>query len=117
MGSRSRVPRLGSTRSSRGQRSSSPCRCRRSSPGDARLNAMRVGYDDVVVAARRIAPFVRRTPVVDVHGADLGLRGDVFLKLELQQRTGSFKARGAFNALLAGGGDIVEAIAASGGNF
>lgn len=45
-------------------------------------------------AAVRIAPHVRRTPV---HAAERG----VVLKLEQVQHSGSFKARGAFNRLLA----------------
>lgn len=46
-------------------------------------------------AARRIAPYVRRTPTV---GTDLD--PSLVLKLECFQVTGSFKARGAFNAVL-----------------
>lgn len=64
-----------------------------------------------------VAPHLRRTPVVEVHGRDLGL-GDctLLLKLEYLQHTGSFKARGALaNMLLR---DVPEAgvVAASGGN-
>ena len=73
--------------------------------------------DDVVAAGGRIAPFVRRTPVMEVEGAALGLAETATLKLELLQRTGSFKARGAFNALLAQPDPDRPAIAASGGNF
>ncbi len=56
---------------------------------------------DVLRARRRIAPYVRRTPFIrsdwlsDVAGAD------VWLKLESAQRSNSFKARGAFNAVIA----------------
>jgi threonine dehydratase len=69
---------------------------------------------DVTAAAERIAPHVRRTPVIELAGADLGVEGELTLKLELLQRSGSFKARGAFNAMLSSEG---PAIAASGGNF
>lgn len=71
--------------------------------------------DDIVAAARRIADHIRRTPVIEV-AEGLGLDRPVTLKLELFQHTGTFKARGAFNSLLAG--DIPEAgiVAASGGN-
>lgn len=64
---------------------------------------------DVADAARRIAPYVRRTPVlrVDVDGRP------VVLKLEHLQRTGSFKLRGAVNAVLGASSHVV---AASGGN-
>jgi threonine dehydratase len=65
---------------------------------------------------------VRRTPVLDVRGADLGVPGRVLLKLELTQHTGSFKARGALNSLLVAtaAGNRAAAtdgvVAASGGN-
>lgn len=52
----------------------------------------------------RIAPYVLNTPVVDYYGSDLARRlapgTEVALKLELFQRTGSFKARGAVNVML-----------------
>ena len=64
-----------------------------------------------------VAPHVRRTPVVEVRGSDLGI-GDCTLlfKLEYLQHSGSFKARGAFANLLLR--DVPEAgvVAASGGN-
>ena len=43
-------------------------------------------------AASRIAPFIRRTPVMDI--ALPGIEKPVCLKLEFFQHTGSFKARG-----------------------
>ncbi len=54
---------------------------------------------DVEAAARRIKPYAVRTPLVEspVLGALTG--GRVFLKLETLQRTGSFKFRGACNAV------------------
>jgi threonine dehydratase len=56
-------------------------------------------YEDVRAAAGRIAPYAVRTPLVEspLLGAYSG--GRVFLKLELLQRTGSFKFRGALNRL------------------
>jgi len=70
--------------------------------------------DEISAAARRIAPFARRTPVM--QAVDLGLVIPVDLKLEHLQHTGSFKARGAFNTLL--NSQVPEAgiVAASGGN-
>lgn len=66
---------------------------------------------DVTAAAARIEPYIRRTPVMDV---ELGGRTVVF-KLEHLQLTGSFKIRGALNALLSGTTpDLV--VTASGGN-
>ena len=66
--------------------------------------------------AERIAPYIRRTPVIEIEGDQFGLTAPLTLKLELLQHSGSFKARGAFNNLL--GADVPEAgvVAASGGN-
>jgi threonine dehydratase len=57
-------------------------------------------FADVEAAARRIAPYAVRTPLVEapILGARIG--GRVFLKLENLQRTGSFKFRGACNRIL-----------------
>lgn len=67
---------------------------------------------DVEEAARRIGPHVRRTPLLD---AVLDGRR-VLLKLEQTQVTGTFKARGATNALLSLAGRPPAVVAASGGN-
>ncbi|SDB71236.1 serine/threonine dehydratase [Belnapia rosea] len=72
--------------------------------------------DAIRAAARRIAPYIRRTPLLRLAGADLGLPHDVVLKLESLQASGSFKPRGAFNTLLAGGLPAAGVVAASGGN-
>jgi threonine dehydratase len=72
------------------------------------MSAEPVGPDDVEAAARRIAPYVRRTPVLEHDG--------VYLKLELLQHAGSFKARGAFNRLLTEALPASGVLAASGGN-
>ncbi len=66
--------------------------------------------EDVASAAARIAPYARRTPILraTVDGRP------VVLKLEQLQLTGSFKLRGALNALLA---DLpARVVTASGGN-
>lgn len=68
---------------------------------------------EIEAAAARIAGHVRVTPVL---GWDLPGTGPVELKLENLQHTGSFKARGAFNALLAGPVPAAGVVAASGGN-
>lgn len=66
---------------------------------------------------RVIRPHVRRTPVIEVAGKDLGLPGlTLVLKLELLQRSGSFKARGAFANLLLREVPAAGVVAASGGN-
>lgn len=71
----------------------------------------------IAANAHLIRPYVRRTPVVEVDGADFGL-GPVSLsfKLELLQHTGSFKARGAFMNLLRRTVPPAGVVAASGGN-
>jgi threonine dehydratase len=66
---------------------------------------------------RVIRPFIRRTPVVKVDGAEFGLPGHTLtLKLELLQHSGSFKARGAFANLLTRDVPQAGVVAASGGN-
>jgi threonine dehydratase len=72
---------------------------------------------DIARTYEQIRPYIRRTPVIEIEGADFGLAGSqMVLKLEFLQHAGSFKARGAFaNMLLR---EIPEAgvVAASGGN-
>ena len=55
-------------------------------------------------AQQRLAPHVRRTPVMPVTGlrldALLGAKTELWAKLELFQLTGTFKARGALNVAL-----------------
>lgn len=53
----------------------------------------------VRAAAERISPHIRRTPLVRSSALSHIAGGDVFLKLESEQITGSFKLRGALNAL------------------
>jgi len=74
--------------------------------------------EDILAAAKQLAPYLRTTPVVTVDRADLGLpgRAPLVLKLELVQHSGSFKARGAHLYLL-GDAPPVGVVAASGGNF
>ena len=72
--------------------------------------------DQIAAAHKRISPHVRRTPVLELDGAALGLPHPVTLKLELQQHTGSFKPRGAFNNLLSREVPEAGVVAASGGN-
>jgi threonine dehydratase len=74
---------------------------------------------DVVAAAARIAGRVRRTPVAPAY--DGPGPGQAWFKCEFMQHTGTFKARGAFNRLLAAreAGELdpaVGIVVASGGN-
>lgn len=64
-----------------------------------------------------IMPYVRRTPVIEVDGSDLGVATSrLLLKLELLQHAGSFKPRGAFTSLLTRRIPSAGVVAASGGN-
>ncbi|MEU3980697.1 threonine/serine dehydratase [Streptomyces sp. NPDC026672] len=77
-----------------------------------------IGLSDIEAAADSIAGHVVRTPTVPSHGLSALLGVPVITKLELLQRTGSFKARGATAKLLS----LTEAeraagvVAMSGGN-
>jgi threonine dehydratase len=64
-----------------------------------------------------IRAHVRRTPVVEVDGADFGVdSARLFFKLESMQHSGSFKARGALTSLLTREAPHAGVAAASGGN-
>ena len=54
---------------------------------------------EIRAAARRIAPAIRSTPFYKSETLSAFLGGDTWLKLESEQNTGSFKLRGATNAL------------------
>jgi threonine dehydratase len=77
-----------------------------------------IDRDRIVATERLIRPYIRRTPVIEIGGADLGLDASVrlSLKLELLQHAGSFKARGAFTNLLSRKVPRAGVVAASGGN-
>jgi threonine dehydratase len=77
----------------------------------------RLSDESIRATAARIAPHVRRTPVLEVDGADFGLTGvRLVFKLEYLQHAGSFKTRGAFNNLLTRAVPEAGVVAASGGN-
>ena len=54
---------------------------------------------EVREAQARIAPYVKRTPLIHSAALSALVGGDVYLKLECHQDGGSFKLRGALNAL------------------
>src|ERR1700709_311436 len=58
-----------------------------------------VGAADIDAAARVVAPFAVRTPLLSCAVVNDRDGTKVFLKPEMLQRTGSFKFRGAFNKL------------------
>ncbi|KUN06294.1 threonine dehydratase [Streptomyces yokosukanensis] len=77
-----------------------------------------IGIQEIEAAAERIAGQVVRTPTVASPGLTALLGVPVIAKLELLQRTGSFKARGATAKLLSLGAAERAAgvVAVSGGN-
>ncbi len=54
---------------------------------------------DIEAAAARIAPYTHRTPLLSSSQLDHQVGARVFFKCENLQKTGSFKARGAHNAV------------------
>jgi threonine dehydratase len=77
---------------------------------------MPISRDSISAASQRIAPFVRKTPVIELPQGALGGDWVPILKLEFLQHAGSFKARGAFNNLLSLPVGAAGVAAASGGN-
>lgn len=78
---------------------------------------MTVSHHAISETYARIKTFVRRTPILDIDAAELGLAdGTLTLKLELLQHSGSFKARGAFANLTGQKVPAAGVAAASGGN-
>ena len=71
--------------------------------------------DQIEAAAERIAPHIRKTPSMWVEAGTLA-PVPVALKLEHLQLTGSFKVRGAFNAMLSEPVPAAGVVAVSGGN-
>ncbi|QGP78008.1 threonine ammonia-lyase [Sphingobium sp. CAP-1] len=58
-----------------------------------------ISIDDIIDAARVIAPAAVRTPLLENDGLNARAGRRVLLKFEGAQRTGSFKFRGAYNRL------------------
>lgn len=58
-----------------------------------------VPVEEVLRARERIADVVHETPLVPATGLDVPDGNELWLKAESLQRTGSFKIRGAFNAI------------------
>ena len=78
-----------------------------------------IDLDEIHAARGRVAGLVHRTPLVRSSTLSTRAGTNVYLKLELFQKTGSFKPRGAFNQLLVlideTGAD--RFVGVSGGNF
>lgn len=58
-----------------------------------------VSFEDILEAAARIKPFVHRTPVLTSRSINSFYGATLFFKCENFQRSGSFKMRGATNAV------------------
>ena len=59
-----------------------------------------ITFSDVLDAKEKISPYVHECPVVTSSTLDKMVGRKVFFKAESFQKTGSFKARGALNAVL-----------------
>ncbi len=57
------------------------------------------GIRDIHDAAKRIKPFIHRTPVLTSSAVNALVQAELFFKCENFQKTGAFKARGALNAV------------------
>jgi len=76
-----------------------------------------IDRDQIAAAEKIIRPHIRRTPILEVSGADFGLDSiSLIFKLEFLQHAGSFKSRGAFTNLLTRDVPKAGVVAASGGN-
>jgi len=76
-----------------------------------------ISREQIAAIEPMVRPYIRRTPVIEVDGADLALdNARLVLKLELMQHAGSFKARGAFTNMLLRPVPEAGVVAASGGN-
>ncbi len=64
------------------------------------MTTMQLSADAVRAAADRIRSGIRRTPTVRSRTFSGAIAGDVYLKTENRQTTGSYKERGALNAML-----------------
>lgn len=62
--------------------------------------ALAVCLDDIKAASERLAPYVKRTPILRAEKLDDDLGCEVYFKPECLQKTGSFKIRGATNKIL-----------------
>lgn len=54
---------------------------------------------DILAARKRITAFIHRTPILTNTGVDDEMSATIFFKCENLQKTGSFKFRGALNAV------------------
>ena len=76
-----------------------------------------ISREKIQATEQIIRPHIRRTPILEVEGAEFGLEFiKIVFKLELFQHAGSFKPRGAFTNMLTREVPKAGVVAASGGN-
>jgi threonine dehydratase len=63
-------------------------------------NPLTIGLETICAAHARIAPHIHRTPVMTSRSLNAMAGARLFIKCENLQKTGSFKIRGASNAVL-----------------
>ena len=56
--------------------------------------------NDINIAYRRIKPFIHKTPILTNQSINKLFSSELYFKCENFQKTGSFKIRGATNAVL-----------------
>lgn len=78
-----------------------------------------IGLEDIQSASKRISPFIIKTSLERSQTLSNILGANAFIKMELFQKTGSFKPRGAFNQILQLDVNVRNkgVVAVSGGNF
>jgi threonine dehydratase len=77
---------------------------------EVNLNKMSVNWNEIVAAHERIAPRIHRTPVLTSASLNAMAGAELYFKCDNLQKTGSFKIRGATNAIFS----LSEAEAAHG---
>ena len=85
-------------------------------PHDTVNEALRINRDTINAAASRIAPYIIETPLIESPRLNekLGIR--LLVKAECLQHTGSFKLRGASNAVWSLEDTVTNVVAFSSGN-
>ena len=60
-----------------------------------------LNFQDILLAQNRIKNYIKNTAIISNKKIDDLLGAKIFFKMDNRQETNSFKARGAFNAVLA----------------
>mmetsp|Transcript_12467 Transcript_12467/g.16353 ORF Transcript_12467/g.16353 Transcript_12467/m.16353 type:complete len:345 (+) Transcript_12467:105-1139(+) len=77
-----------------------------------------ISIDNIREASERISKFIHKTPILTSSSISSMVEGDrtLFFKCELFQKTGSFKIRGALNAVLSLDDGVTSVVTHSSGN-